>query len=198
MVIVGTGLEGSFSFEGLFQYLETNQGSGMAWLFAIGLFAAGFTSTITAALAGSFAMQSGFSKNESSHTRNWSLMRWWGLVLLIGLIFGVSGVKPIPVIILAQAANGFILPLIAFVLWIVLNNSALVGKDKNTLTQNIFMAITVAVTSLLGLINVFKAAHSVLGYSFAFEGVIIPSTLIPALLITIFGFWKIRGLRISN
>ncbi len=198
VVIVGAGLESSFSFENLFDYLKTNQGNGMAWLFAIGLFAAGFTSTITAALAGSFAIQSGFSNKEVSNTRDWSLMKWWALVLLVGLVFGVSGIKPIPVIILAQAANGFILPLIAFVLWIVLNNANSVGEARNSLLQNAFMAITVLVTSLLGIINVFKASHSVLGYNFTFEGAIVLGTVIPSFLIVVYGFFKIKVLRINT
>ena len=198
VVIVGGGLEGEFSFEALFAYLTQQQGTGMAWLFAIGLFAAGFTSTITAALAGSFAIQSGLSEKETSTTRDWYLMKWWGLILVIGLIFGISGIKPIPVIILAQAANGFILPLIAFVLWLVLNNASIIGAQENGLLQNIFMAITVGVTSLLGLINVFKATYSILGQSFVFKGAEVAGVLIPSLLIVFYGFWKIKALRISN
>ena len=161
-------------------------------------FAAGFTSTITAALAGSFAIQSGLSEKETSTTRDWYLMKWWGLILVVGLIFGISGIKPIPVIILAQAANGFILPLIAFVLWLVLNNASIIGAQENGLLQNIFMAITVGVTSLLGLINVFKATYSILGQSFVFKGAEVAGVLIPSLLIVFYGFWKIKALRISN
>ena len=198
VIVVSSGLEGSFSFDTLYVYLKENQGSTMAWLFAVGLFAAGFTSTITAALAGAFAIQSGFNHKETYQTRDWSLMKWWLLVLTIGLMFGVSGVKPIPVIILAQAANGFILPLIAFVLWLVLNNRRLVNTHTNTLLQNIFMAITVLVTSMLGLINVFKAAYSFTGYSFVFEGAVIPSILIPSMLIVFYGYWKIQRVRINN
>ena len=198
VIVVGSGLEGSFSFDALYAYLKENQGSTTAWLFAVGLFAAGFTSTITAALAGAFAIQSGFNHKEANQTRDWSLMKWWLLVLLIGLVFGVSGIKPIPVIILAQAANGFILPLIAFVLWLVLNNGRLVNAHTNTLLQNVFMAITVVVTSMLGLINIFKAAYSFTGYSFVFEGAVIPVVLIPSMLIVFYGYWKIQRARINN
>jgi len=198
VVIVGSGLESEFSFEALYTYLSLNQGSNMARFFAVGLFAAGFTSTITAALAGAFALRSGFYTEEAQHTRDWSLMKWWLLVLFVGLVFGVSGVKPIPVIILAQAANGFILPLIAFALWQILNNSNLVNHHINSYFQNVSMAITVGVTSMLGLINVSKALYTVFGLAFALDGAVVYSITGLTLLILFYAIWNIRKLRINN
>ena len=91
----------------------------MAVVFAIGLFAAGFTSSITAPLAAAITLKSVGSASQDWSEKSLRYRLGWGVVLLTGLIFGVTGVKPVPVIILAQAANGLILPVVSIFLWII-------------------------------------------------------------------------------
>ena len=45
----------------------------------------------------------------------------------VGMVFGISGVRPVPVIILAQAFNGLLLPLVAVFLWITMNDRRFLG-----------------------------------------------------------------------
>lgn len=170
ILLAGTAMDGEFSFAGLAASLSEANGTWMATVFAIGLFAAGFTSSITAPLAAAITLQSVGSKDKDWSETSLRYRLGWGLVLLTGLIFGVTGIKPIPVIILAQAANGLILPVIAIFLWLICNNRSLMGGNVNGSAIDVFMGITVWVSSLLGLINVFKAVNSAIGETFAFVG----------------------------
>jgi len=165
VILVGAQLNTAFSFSNLYNYLVNQNGSFMGWLFAIGLFAAGFTSTITASLAGALTVKSIHKEGASWQEKTFKYQRIWILVLMVGVIVGMSGLKPIPVIILAQAANGLILPLLTYAIWLVLN-SDLLGDNKNGILANAFMAITLVVTSILGLLNVIKAGYSALGTTF--------------------------------
>lgn len=190
ILLAGTAMDGEFSFTGLAATLSEANGPWMATVFAVGLFAAGFTSSITAPLAAAITLQSVGSKDKDWSETGIRYRLGWGLVLLTGLVFGVTGVKPIPVIILAQAANGLILPVIAIFLWLICNNRKLMGAHVNGGLIDVFMGITVWVSSLLGLINVFKAGNSVVGSTFVFAGntqliLLVLATLVTAITIAL-------------
>ncbi len=69
------------------------------------------------------------------------------------------GLKPVPVIVFAQAANGILLPIIAiYLLWVV-NDRKLLGEYRNHLWMNVAGGIVVLVTIFLGL----RSILSVLG-----------------------------------
>lgn len=194
VLVVGTALVGEFGFDNLYNTMTANHGAFMGIVFAIGLFAAGFTSSITAALAGAITINS--ASSEQYEERSWKFQRIWAVVLLTGLVFGVSGVKPIPVIILAQAANGFILPLLAFMLWLMVNHKGSMKAETNGLLLNVFMGITVFVTAMLGFINVFKAVFTIIGETFAFSGNMRTAILALATLTLFYGISRIMKERI--
>ena len=190
VLVVGTSLVGDFGFGNLFQKLVENHGAFMGVVFGIGLFAAGFTSSITAALAGAITIKSAGASQPDE--KSWKFRRVWILVLLTGLVFGVINLKPIPVIILAQAANGLILPLLAFILWMMVNQRTIMKEHQNSLLLNGFMGITVFVTAMLGFINVFKATFSVIGEQFVFNGATRSIILMLAGLTLLYGIVKIH------
>ena len=193
ILLAGTSVKDGFSFENLSSALQAEHGEWMAYVFAIGLFAAGFTSSITAPLAAAITLKSvaKYEKGWGNSGRNYRLA--WGSVLLTGLVFGVTGIKPIPVIILAQAANGLILPVIAIFLWLVCNNKKLLKEHVNSLAMNLAMLFTVFVASTLGFINVFKAFFSVIDETFEFEGAVQIAIVALAILATF-----LAGLRVRN
>lgn len=195
VLIVGTALSGGFSFPNLYNTIVSDYGVVMGAVFAIGLFSAGFTSSITAALAGAITVKSATADQPNEKT--WKFQRIWILVLLTGLVFGVIDVKPVPVIILAQAANGFILPLLAFILWLMVNNKSVMKANSNGLLLNVFMGVTVFVTAMLGFINVFKAMFSIAGEAFAFSGGVRITILTLAFLTLVYGIIRIVGERNS-
>ncbi len=158
ILVSGTLVTGEFSFEAIAISLESSFGAFGRSLFALGLFAAGFTSTITAPLAAAITGKSLLS----SSSNNWSIHSWsfraiWMIVIALGLFFGLSGVKPIPAIILAQAANGILLPFFTSFLFLVMNDySMLEKKYTNGMILNLVMLLIVGVTAFLGFDNVLK------------------------------------------
>lgn len=150
ILVAGTLVTGDFSFQQIEQALSYRLGNWAGALFAFGLFAAGFTSCLTAPLAAAVTTKSllGWSEHSLSYKAVWLL------VILFGLTFGLLGVKPVPVIVLAQAANGLLLPVVTVFLLIAVNNKTILpAQYRNSIWQNILMLIVVIVTTFLGLRN---------------------------------------------
>ncbi len=153
VLIVGTSVEGNFSYEGLVRALKAGTGRWAVIIFGTGMLAAGFTSAVTAPLASAITAKSLFYEKKRplwAEGRRWFVIVWL-LVLLSGVAFGLADVKPIPVIILAQALNGLILPLITLFLFHVINDPALMGTYRNGRGANLLMFFVNWVTLTLGL-----------------------------------------------
>ena len=165
VLITGTFVEGNFSFEGLINTLDITLGKFAVWIFGIGMLAAGFTSAVTAPLASALTAKSLFYHKNNLKWSEKSLYfkTIWAGVLIIGIGFGLIGLKPIPVIILAQALNGLILPFISIFLLIIINDPNIMGASKlNGLVSNCLLLMVVWITLILGILNIFKAIQSFL------------------------------------
>ena len=111
-------------------------------LFGIGLFAAGATSTITAPLAAAFASSGILGWGEE--IKSWRFRLFWIIVVACGMIFTLLfGSSPTEIILFAQAANAFLLPITGILLIISCNSKDLMGKYKNNILQNILGIIVV-------------------------------------------------------
>jgi manganese transport protein len=133
---------------------EFQQKIGMVGVYAlgIGLFAAGFSSAITSPYAASILATSVFGAERKNTVR-----LVWGAVLLIGFIFGISGVKPIPVILTVQALNGLILPLITGFLILIVNDRNLMPENaRHAGWYNIILLLILGSVLLIGLNNIDK------------------------------------------
>lgn len=163
VLVVGTAVSGEFTYENLVTALEGKLGRWALYIFGLGMFAAGFTSAVTAPLASAITAKSLFSDKSPER---WQVTgRYfrvvWIFVLLTGLVFGLTNLKPIPVIILAQALNGLVLPVIAVFLLFVVNDSTLMGnKGINGVLLNITMGLVVWITLIIGLTNILQAILS--------------------------------------
>jgi manganese transport protein len=166
ILVVGSATVGTFSYPALAGALSIRLGAGAPWLLGIGLFAAGLSSAITAPLASAITARSVLGAGRD---REWTATAWryrvvWAGVLAVGLAFGLAEVQPIPAIILAQAANGIVLPFVAVFLFIAVNDRRLMGGEGlNGRTSNALMAIVVFVTIVLGVTNVMRAAAGAFG-----------------------------------
>ena len=79
-------------------------------------------------------------------------------MLTIGVVLGFLQISPVPAIIAAQAFNGLILPFVSMFLFMVVNDSSIMGKcHLNGWVSNVLMIIVTWVTWVLGLSNVVKA-----------------------------------------
>lgn len=159
ILIVGTLTSAPLDFEHLSSVLAINLGPFAPWLLAIGLFSAGFTSCITAPLAAVYTLKSIFPNHQKFNSRSSAGYRLtWGAIMIFGLIFGLTNVKPIPAIILAQAINGIILPFIASIVLIIVialqnkNRTGSVKLNEVLLTVVVFVIISIGVFNFLKVI----------------------------------------------
>lgn len=128
--------------------LEPLLGEWARVFFAAGLLAAGLTSAITAPMAAAYALAGVFGWPPDLRAPRLRLV--WGTVIAVGIGFALAGVRPVPAILFAQAANGLLLPLVAaFLLW-VMNDRALLGRATNGRLANAVGALVVGLTLVLG------------------------------------------------
>ena len=154
ILISGTLVTGDFSFQNVAQTLANRLGSWVGLLFAFGLVSAGFTSALMAPLAAAITGRSLLGWTE----RSGAYRITWLVVLAVGMTFGLLGAKPVPVIVLAQVANGLLLPVVTVFLMVAVNNKVLIpAAYRNSLWQNIGMGAVVAITTFLGLRNIWLA-----------------------------------------
>lgn len=128
--------------------LEPLFGRFAKYFLAIGLFAAGITSAITAPLAAAYVATGCMGWSTSMKSKQFKAV--WMFILGLGVLFSSIGFKSIEIIKFAQITNGLLLPIIAgFLLW-VMNKSSILGKYKNTIIQNVIGYIIVGVAVFLG------------------------------------------------
>lgn len=132
-------------------------GSLAKYFLGIGLFAAGLSSAITAPLATSFALSEllEFKGGEQSVAfRAVSVS-----ILVIGATLALTGIKPIKLIVLAQFANGLLLPIVACFLLYAMNRKQLLGRYSNGVIANALGAGVVVFTAVLGLRSILSALN---------------------------------------
>ena len=132
-------------------------GDFSTYFLAVGLFAAGITSAITAPLAAAYVASGCFGWHSNLKSKRFRAV--WMFILIVGVVLSSSGFKPIEIIKFAQIANGVLLPVIAgFLVW-VMNRKALLGVYKNNSLQNSFGLLIFLMSLLLALfaiLNVFN------------------------------------------
>ncbi|MCT1462836.1 Nramp family divalent metal transporter [Corynebacterium sanguinis] len=146
-VMFAQGLEATSAAD-LAEPLRPMLGDAAPWLLAIGLFAAGMTSAVAGPMGAAYAICGvmGWPTDMKSQRFRAIVV----VVVLCGAAIAISGFNPIQVIILAQAANGILLPVIAFFLLITMNNKRLLGEHANSLVGNIVGGLIFLITLVLG------------------------------------------------
>jgi len=115
---------------------------------ALGLFAAGISSAITAPLAAAYATSGILGWKVDLKSKRFKAV--WMIILFIGIVFSAIGFSPIKAIVFAQFANGILLPVIAIYLLIIMNSKKVLAKFTNKPIQNIIGIIVVIVMIGLG------------------------------------------------
>lgn len=129
--------------------LEPLLGDWSVYFIALGLFAAGISSSITAPLAAAYAASGIFGFAPSLKNRSFKVI---GLsIALIGILFTQFNVQPIFLIQFAQVANGLLLPFLAIFLVITMNNKKILGNYSNNLVQNLGGILVIIVMLGLGI-----------------------------------------------
>lgn len=136
--------------------LEPLLGQWATTFFAIGFFAAGMTSAITAPLAAAYAVSGVLGWVQDLRS---PLVRMiWMAVMAVGLGFTLAGVRPVPAIVFAQAANAILLPAIAIFLLIVMNDRRQLKGATNGIVANALGGLIVLVTLLLSAVALWRLA----------------------------------------
>ncbi len=122
--------------------LEPLLGSWATVFFGIGLFAAGISSAITAPLAAAFASTGILGWSDDLKDKKFKI--FWIIVLAFGIIATCTlGASPTQIILFAQAANAFLLPITGILLLIVSNDKAIMGEYKNKTWFNVLVVIVI-------------------------------------------------------
>jgi len=132
ILVVGTAAVTFLSFADLSVTIAGVLGSYGTLVLAMGLFAAGFSSSATAPLAAAIAARELLDKGL---TPGWFRAVWLS-VLLTGLLVGFFDLDIIGVILAAQVINGLLLPFIAATVLYLANQEELLGKQTNNKWQN--------------------------------------------------------------
>ena len=184
ILVAGVGVGGEFSYAAVSSTLSGKLGGWAGPLFAWGLFAAGFSSAITAPLAAAITARGLFDGGDGRwDERGWRYRAVWMGVLGVGFAFGLAGVRPIPAIILAQALNGVVLPFAAVFLLLIVNDRALMGGRMNGPAANAVTGLVVAATIVLGVSGVLRAAAGVIDLEATEQRILLVSALVSAVLL---------------
>ncbi len=138
--------------------LEPLLGSWAKYVLALGLFAAGISSAITAPLAAAYTAKGIFGWD--TNFKNWKFRVIWVIILVIGTLFSMLGYKPIEVIQVAQVANGILLPVIVLFLLYLCNKKALLDRFVNKWSQNALAVIVILVSIAVST----RSLNSVFGF----------------------------------
>ena len=186
ILIAGISIDGFTSFGELAEAMRAQVGTWGMYALGLGLFAAGFSSAITSPFASSLIATTVFGL-----TSQWKIRLVWAIVLLTGFAFGISGVKPIPVILAVQALNGLILPLITMYLIIIVNDRDIVPREKaHGSRYNIILMIILFAVVMIGLSNIDKSISATLSLRSASHPLYV---LIVTVLVMIYPLWMLYG-----
>lgn len=128
--------------------LEPAAGGAASTVFALGLAAAGVTSAVTAPLAAAYA--TGQVLGWEGGIRSPRHRAVWATVLVAGAVPAALAAEPVPAILVAQALNGAMLPLLAGVVLWAANARGPLGDHANGRWANAAGLAALAAALLLG------------------------------------------------
>lgn len=160
ILLAGRQVSGDFSFAALAVAMSGQLGDWGARVVGFGLFAAGFTSAVTAPLAAAVTAQTLFGDEV---TGSWSgksraFRTVWIGILLLGTVLASLEIKPIPAIIAAQAINAIVLPLAVVFMVLAANDRNLLPTATNGPISNFLSILIIGLTSFLAFYQLHLAA----------------------------------------
>ena len=141
------------------QSLEPLLGSWATIFFGIGLFAAGISSAITAPLAAAFASTGILGWNEDLQDKKFKI--FWIIVVCFGIVAVCTlGASPTQIILFAQAANAFLLPITGILLLIVANDKKIMKEYTNKTWFNVLVVLVIVLFLVIAARNMTAFATS--------------------------------------
>ena len=151
VVTASAALEGGEvrSASDMAQQLTPLLGPWASYAFALGYSAAGISSAITAPLAAAYTVLD--TTGRSRDVRSPTARVVWAACVAIGGGAALASVRPVPLIFFAQIANGLILPIVAVVLVIAMNDRDRLGDHVNTWRGNLVGGTVTVLCVMLGI-----------------------------------------------
>lgn len=128
---------------------------------SVGLFSAGLSSAIASPMGAAATISSCLRWKGGVKSKKYRLV--FAIVIFIGIVTSSLGFEPLEVLLIAQALNGIILPLIAILIFVILNKKNMMGKFANGIVLNIIGLFVVLVVSFLGVYSLIDAIQSFIG-----------------------------------
>ncbi len=138
--------------------LEPVLGDAAPIVISVGLFAAGLSSAIASPTGAAATISSLLGWKGGMQSKKYKLV--FVVIIIIGIITSALGFEPLQVLLIAQALNGMILPIIAILIFIIINKKNLMGRFVNTLWLNIIGGLVVLTVSFLGIYSFIDAITS--------------------------------------
>ncbi len=135
--------------------LEPLLGSWASHAFALGYAAAGVSSAVTAPLAAAYIVLDTLGRGRDVRS---PLARavWLGCIL-VGGVTALLGTRPVALILVAQIVNGLVLPIVAVVLLVAMNDRGRLGDHVNSWRGNTIGAAVVLLCAVLGIRSIMVA-----------------------------------------
>ena len=130
------------------------------YLFGIGLFGASMLAMAVVPLATAYSLSEalGFEKGLSRSFREAPIFLgiFTALILIGGIVAMIPTIPPITLLLVAQCVNGVLLPVLLIAIVKLINNPAIMGEYRNSVTSNILAIGTTAIVSILSLLLIGK------------------------------------------
>lgn len=141
---------------GMAKQIEPLYGSLARQALGLGLLGAGLTSALTAPMATGYIVRElwpGADESASVKRQRWTMVA----IALIGTIIASAGIKPVQIIMLAQVANGLLLPVVAaFLVWVA-QDKKLMGEYAISAGHRIAAWAVLAICFGLGIRLILRA-----------------------------------------
>jgi Mn2+/Fe2+ NRAMP family transporter len=116
--------------------------------FALGYSAAGISSAITAPLAAAYTILDATGRGRDTRSATARIV-WMGCIA-VGGITALTSMRPVPLIVVAQVVNGLILPIVALVLLVAMNDRQRLGIHVNGWRGNLMGGAVTLLCLVLG------------------------------------------------
>jgi manganese transport protein len=128
--------------------LEPLLGPWASHAFALGYAAAGVSSAVTAPLAAAYTVLDTMGRGRNVRAPTARIV---GLgCVAVGTLTALLGTRPVLLIFVAQIVNGLVLPIVAFVLLIAMNDRRRLGEQVNGWRGNVTGGVVVILCTVLG------------------------------------------------
>ena len=140
--------------------LEPLLGNWAKIFMGIGLFSAGLSSAIASPLGASYTLAGLFGWKYSNDDKRFKTVNI--VIVIIGIVVNTFKLDPIQILLVAQALNGIILPLVTIYVVYISSSKKQMGEYKNTLVQICFGVVVSLISTCLGLYALYSAVVKIL------------------------------------